>query len=398
VWPDAPTWNMRAPLAMVTLMLICHVAFAMRFLQMKLRMPRLYRANQAILVIAALTFPLQLIHSTDDWLIILGAAYALLSTISAYQGVRQNIPAARFYLLGTLSQIVFTAFLMIFSMLWFNPLPQISVLSYPKLGYLGEALLFAAAVVSQIRQFNERQAELRVRRMAETEQLLAAEQSKLAALDKARQQQMQLASASHDISQPLASIRFAIAALAQQSENQPLTEHIDNTLNYAQTLLKDLMGQARQEQHGPERIDLQLIFEQVEREFAAAAAQKGLRLSVRRCQVDIPGSSLLLYRILNNLMANALRYTDRGRIVLGVRRRAQAIEIQLWDTGHGIAPAAQQAMLQAFTQGQEGGAGFGLGLFIVKKLCEQCGYQLSISSTLGRGSGFFLRIPMTAAN
>ncbi|MES2296348.1 MAG: 7TM diverse intracellular signaling domain-containing protein [Pseudomonadota bacterium] len=396
VWPDSPVWNMRAPLIAATAMLACHIGFALRFLHMKSRMPRLYRAHLLVLALVAATLPFALLGPIDAWVVTLSAAYSALSVISAREGVRQNIPAARFYLMGILSQVLFMVGLLTCSLWWFNPLPQISVLSYPKMGYLGEAMLFAAAVVSQVRQYNERQAEARVRRLAETEQLLQAEQSKLAALEKAKQQQLQLASASHDISQPLASLRFAIAALAQQAEHQPLTEHIDNTLNYAQTLLKDLMGQARQDQHAPDTIDLHAMFEQLTQEFEPAVLQKGLRLRVRRPRLQLDGSALLLYRILNNLLANALRYTARGRIVLGARRRFDAVEIQVWDSGPGIPLDTQEALLQAFQQGQQGGAGFGLGLFIVKKLCEQCGYRLRIVSVLGRGSGFCLTIPLSA--
>jgi signal transduction histidine kinase len=106
----------------------------------------------------------------------------------------------------------------------------------------------------------------------------------------------------------------------------------------------------------------------------------------------------LLYRILNNLVANAIRYTQQGRIVLGVRRRTNAIEIQIWDTGPGIASDTLTNLLQAFQQAEHAGqnaAGYGLGLFIVNTLCKQCGYQLKIHSRLGKGSGFCLWIPLT---
>ncbi len=398
LWPDHPGWNMRAPAFLGVAAIVCHVAFAVTFLQMKLRMPRLYRCHWVVLAFTGLILLVQLARfdkSVDVMLFGLTLVYSWLAAFSAYQGVRQNIPAARFYLLGTMSEVVFTVLLLAMGLLWFNPFPQLSVLSYPKIGYLGEAMFFAAAVVSQIYQFNEQQAELRVRRLAETEQLLQAEQSKLAALERAKHQQLRLASASHDISQPLASIRFAIAALGAQQDNRPITEHIDNTLNYAQTLLKDLMGQVRQDQQQQgEMISLAIVFAQLQQEFSGLAAQKGLQLSVRACNVTFPGSALLLYRVLNNLLANAVRYTREGRIVVGARRRPGAVEVQIWDTGPGIPKAIQQAMLQPFRQGQDGGAGFGLGLFIVKNLCEQCGYRLNIASLPGRGSAFSITIPL----
>ena len=393
LWPDAPGWNMKVPALLGTLMLVGHAAFASSFLQMRWRMPRLYRLNMGILLVGALLFVVQLATPAMPLALALGAAYALVAIAGAWQGVRQNVPAARFYLLGVLSLAIFSVLLMAFSILWFNPLPGIPVLAFPKFGYLGETFFFGAAVLSQLRQFNEQQAELRTRRLAETEQLLQAEQAKLEAQAHAEEHKLKLASASHDISQPLASIRFAIAALGQQQEHQPIAEHIDNTLNYAQTLLRDLIVQCRQDASGPETMRFDELFAQLQQEFAPLAAHKGLRLRVRSSHATPPGSALLLYRILNNLLANAIRYTPQGRVLLGVRRRAGGLELQVWDTGPGIPPATQAALLEPFRQGAEGGAGFGLGLFIVRNLCVQCGYQLRIASRPGRGSGFLVFIP-----
>jgi signal transduction histidine kinase len=393
LWPDSPGWNMKVPALLALVTLVGHAAFASSFLQMRWRMPRLYRLNMTVMVFGALLMLLQLAMPAMTWVIALGSAYAVLALAGAWEGVRQNVAAARFYLLGVLSLGVFSILLMAFSILWFNPLPGIPVLAFPKYGYLGETFFFGAAVLSQLRQFNERQAELRTRRLAETEQLLQAEQAKLAALAEAEEHKLKLASASHDISQPLASIRYAIAALSQQHEHKPIADHIDNTLNYAQTLLKDLIVQCRQDAGTPETIDLGELLAQLQREFAPAAAAKGLRLRVCPSAAFLPGSSLLLYRILNNLLANAIRYTPQGHVLLGVRRRPGAFELQVWDTGPGIPPATQAALLEPFRQGEETGVGFGLGLFIVRNLCEQCHYELRIASLPGRGSGFLIVIP-----
>ncbi|WP_342120641.1 sensor histidine kinase [Pseudoduganella sp. OTU4001] len=392
LWPDAPAWNMKVPTLLALTMLISHAAFASSFLQMRWRMPRLYRLNLAVIASGAALMLVQLALPTMTWIMALGSAYTVLAIVGAIEGVRQNVAAARFYLLGVLSLCV-SILLLVFSFLWFNPLPGIPVLSYPKYGYLGEAFFFGTAVLSQLRQFNEQQAELRTRRLAETEQLLQAEQAKSLALAQAEQHKLKLASASHDISQPLASLRYAMAALSQQHEHKPIADHIDNTLNYAQTLLKDLIVQCRQEATGPETIRLDELMAQLQQEFAPSAAAKGLRLRVCRPDLALAGSGLLLYRILNNLLANAIRYTPQGQVLLGARRRPGGIELQVWDTGPGIPPATQAALLEPFSQGQTGGAGFGLGLFIVRNLCQQCGYQLRIVSRPGRGSGFLVFIP-----
>ena len=398
LWPDSPVMNMKMPGTLALIMTLWHIMFAIRFLQMRTRMLKLYLWHIGAFWLHMVALIFQVVIGVDQVAMPVSMIYALLALIAAVHALRLQIPAARFYLIGTASQVLFVVVLLILSITVGNPFPQFSFLSYPKIGYVLEAIFFAAAVWNQIRLFNEHQAELRLRRMAETEQLLQAEQSKLQALEKAKQQQMQLASASHDIAQPLASLRFALAAMGQKPENKAVAEHVENTLNYAQGLLKELIVQTRDE-----AVDLSQSFavhdllQQLLREFEVVAQQKGLRLSIHACDQHLQGSSVLLYRILSNLVSNAIRYTARGRVVVGVRRRSDAIEFQVWDTGPGIASDLREQLMLAFTRGEAGqqaSEGFGLGLYIVNSLCRQCNYQLSILSQPGKGTAFCLRVPL----
>ena len=391
-WPDSPAWNMAIPELLVMLMMALHASFSINLLQMRWRMPRLHRCTLLFLAVGALAMLVHLVAPITGWLMGQSSVYVLLAMACACEGVRQNVPAARFYLLGVISLSVSVA-LTSAAMYWHNPFPAIPVLAFPKFGYLGETFFFGAAVLNQLRRQNEQRAALRLQRLAENEQLLQAEETRRAALAEAEQHKLRLASASHDISQPLASLRFAIAALSLQQDHGHITSHIDNTLNYAQTLLKDMMEQCRRDAAAPEQIDFSQLFQQLEQEFAPIARHKGLQLRVRVPQWQTSGSALLLYRILNNLLANAIRYTPQGRILLGARRRPHGIDIQVWDSGPGIAPAMQRVLLAPWQQVESKGEGFGLGLFIVRSLCEQCGYQLLIHSRPGQGSGFCIHIP-----
>ncbi|MBY0238022.1 MAG: sensor histidine kinase [Burkholderiaceae bacterium] len=393
LWPDSPAWNMAIPEILALLMMGWHGAFAISLLQMRWRMPRLYRLNRVLIAAAALCAMVHLMYPATLWTLALTSAYGVLAVASAGEGVRQNVPAARFYLLGVLSLCSCSLVMTGLSMLWSNPFPGVPVLTFPKFGYLGETFFFGAAVLNQLRLQNEERAALRLQRLAENEQLLHAEQTRFAAMAEAERHKLRLASTSHDIAQPLASIRYAIAALHQRQDSMPIAAHIDNTLNYAQTLLNDMMTQCRREASGPELIELDELFARLEQEFSAAARHKGLRLRVHPPSWQVSGSALLLYRILSNLLANAIRYTPQGTVLLGARRRDGGIELQLWDTGPGIAPAMQRTLMAPWRQGEPGGQGFGLGLFIVRSLCEQCGYELVIHSTPGRGTGFCIRLP-----
>ena len=92
-------------------------------------------------------------------------------------------------------------------------------------------------------------------------------------------------------------------------------------------------------------------------------------------------------------MGNALRYTPRGRVLMGVRRRAGGVELQVLDTGPGLLPNQIQRLQQPYEQGAQAREGHGLGLFIVKSLCEQSGYHFRVRSQLQRGSCFSVFIP-----
>ena len=129
----------------------------------------MYLWHIASLWIVIPIFFLELFWDIEEVVLALSACYAAMAMYTAYRSLREQIPAARFYFVGTLMQAIFIVGLLLISITFGNPFPQFAVLTYPKIGYLGEALFFAAAVIQQIRLFNERQSELRQRRLAETE-------------------------------------------------------------------------------------------------------------------------------------------------------------------------------------------------------------------------------------
>ncbi|MBR7800659.1 sensor histidine kinase [Undibacterium fentianense] len=400
LWPESPHWNRQAPGFIACCITFFHILFAIQFLQIRQRMTSLYLAHVGLLIAILCTALFHLITDLELFIGGMTSAYAVFAVYTAYRAIQIRIPAARFYFVGSIVQVSFVPGLLMFSITVFNPFPSLSVLSYPKLGYLAEMIFFTIAVGEQIRLFNQRQAEQRILRLAETEQLLKAEQEKLLAIERARQQQLQLASASHDIAQPLASLRFAVAALGQSKESKPIANHVEQTLNYAQNLLHELIVQSREAQSTEvsDQFELANVLQQLAREFEPQAHRKGLTLSIHSSTLFSQGSAHLLYRILSNLLSNAIRYTQKGRVIVGVRRRPQTIEIQVWDTGLGIPDHQYNRLIHAFQQGQtpdQGREGYGLGLFIVHTLCQQCGYQLSVHRVNKGGSGFCLNIPYT---
>lgn len=181
-----------------------------------------------------------------------------------------------------------------------------------------------------------------------------------------------------------------------REDSSPVAQHIDKTLDYVQSLLKELITQARQEQNNPlDRVVLFELFEQLHDEFEPLAIKKGLNLSYIDSNIELIASHIILYRILSNLLMNAIRYSYKGRIIFGVRRRNTSIELQVIDSGIGLLESDCQALMSPFKQGEHANsAGYGLGLFIVKTLCYQCQYDFFVSSKLGKGSIFSVNIPL----
>lgn len=390
-WPEYPGWNQHAPALFAGLALISHAGFALSFLQLRSH-GLLYRLHLA-LMLAVLVAALLALYAT---LVLLGLVYAVLALWAGAHSVRKGLAGARLYLLGTVALIVLALCLFGLGVLGVQLVPGVSFFVYPKLGLLIEAAFFAAAMINRVRQHQEQLAEQRTRRLAEAEELLQAESQRRAALELAQRQQLQLASASHDISQPLASLRFAIEALKASASHDAIATHLDRTLDYAQTLLRDLMEQARRERPRPDTVDIGQLIAQVEQQQQGLAQQRRLRLRVRASRTVVAASELLLARILNNLVVNALRYTREGQVLVGVRRRADGIELQVLDTGPGLSPELQATLGRPFVRGEqlrEDQPGHGLGLFIVKSLCAECGFELRVRSQPGRGSCFAVFIP-----
>jgi CheY-like chemotaxis protein/anti-sigma regulatory factor (Ser/Thr protein kinase) len=132
--------------------------------------------------------------------------------------------------------------------------------------------------------------------------------------------------------------------------------------------------------------------------FSAAAREKGLRMRIISNESWIRSDVILLERILLNLVSNAVRCTVKGGILIGCRRRAGLLRIEVWDTGVGIAEDQQQNVFREFyrlgTNEQDHGHGLGLGLAIVDRLCRLLGHQLKLTSRIGCGSRFAVSLPL----
>jgi signal transduction histidine kinase len=213
-----------------------------------------------------------------------------------------------------------------------------------------------------------------------------------------------VAAASHDLLQPLNAARLFASALEEQSNDPAVLEiagRIDSSMRAAEDVLDDMLDIARLES-GTMRSEitdfaLAEAFEHLERQFAPLAARRGLRLRVTRPVCSVRSDRVLLRRVLQNLISNALRYTQRGGVLVGCRCRGDFVELEVWDTGPGIAGQHQRAIFDEFQRLDRpspwGEQGIGLGLSICDRIARLLGLRLGLRSRPGHGSVFSVRVP-----
>jgi Na+/proline symporter/signal transduction histidine kinase/CheY-like chemotaxis protein len=239
------------------------------------------------------------------------------------------------------------------------------------------------------------------------EQQLAREQADKANMSKSRF----IAAASHDLLQPMHAARLFSTALEQSIQSQEdakTLQQLDRALHGAESMLSALLDIARLEggaiQPKRQAYPLHDLLSDLELQFKSIAAQRNILFRVHDVKFWIDTDPQWIRRIIQNFVSNALRYTAKGRVVVGVLRsgeRENHIRIGVWDTGPGIAEQQRIKLFQEFERcghtSPWGEQGLGLGLAIVHRMTSMLGYPVHVYSELGKGSCFIIEVPLTAA-
>lgn len=216
-----------------------------------------------------------------------------------------------------------------------------------------------------------------------------------------------LAAASHDIRQPIHALGLLFATLVDRTRTEqtaPLFEQIESTLDAVESMLNSLLDISKLDA-GVVRpdvgaVDLGMLLERLSGEHQPVAKLTGNRLQVRPTSAIVLSDAAMLQRILANLVSNALRYTSKGRVLVGVRNRGGAIRIDVYDNGPGIPAESLDDIFLEFHQlgnpERDRRRGLGLGLAIVKRLAGLLGHRIEVRSVVGRGSRFSVTLPRSA--
>lgn len=212
-----------------------------------------------------------------------------------------------------------------------------------------------------------------------------------------------LAAASHDLLQPIAASKLYLGALQEDlvdDDNQlDLANNALGALKTAESLLKSLLDISKMDsgllKPDLSEFSIQGLFNSIDNEFMVRAKQKGLRLKVISSPYRVFSDRTLLLSIIQNLVANAVRYTSIGSVVVLCRLNGEGhVKVEVRDTGGGIALEQQKIIFEAFKQlGNQSNEGAGLGLAIVLQAADLLNHELKVSSAVGQGSCFSVSLP-----
>lgn len=214
-----------------------------------------------------------------------------------------------------------------------------------------------------------------------------------------------LAAASHDLRQPMHALTLLVEALKEKirpdgGEPLRLVEHIEASAHSMESLLNSLLDISKLDAGVVvarlECFVVAPVFERLARQYGPLAAEKGLELRIHGGKVAVFSDPVLLERILSNLLSNAIRYTARGRIVLGLRRvQKDWVRFEVLDSGKGVPDAFRERIFEEYFQlenpERDRDKGLGLGLAIVQRLARLLGSPVDVRSELGKGSCFSIR-------
>ena len=351
----------------------------------------------------------------------------------AWLFIRPDIPSSTVLVLGTLAGLT-SAGLAVFGVSW--PLSVAfwlscaltsamglliqqdtvhATLAVGVLTYLGVMIVFSyhtARVAQRGIDLHQENARLVVQLRDQTRRAQEARQLAEEAGDEAeaanRAKTVFLASVSHDLRQPLHAAGLYLAALSRlglQGRAAELLGQVQASQTAATDMLNTLMDFSRVDagvvHPQMSSFALQPILHRLAHELAPWAEEKGLSLRLRDTRLLAHADPALVEMIVRNLLLNAIRYTDRGAVLLACRRRGERVWVEVWDTGVGIPQHQQQAIFKEFHQlgnpERDQRKGLGLGLAIAQGLARAMSVEVTLSSVAGRGSVFRLALPLSRA-
>ena len=216
-----------------------------------------------------------------------------------------------------------------------------------------------------------------------------------------------LAGAGHDILQPLNAARLYAQSLVErfsETENRELVENVEASLDSVEEIIGAVLDMSRLDT-GAMKPEISVfpiddILSQLRVDFEPMARDRGLDFRIVPCGLSVRSDRRLLRRLLQNLASNAIKYTERGKVLIGCRRRGKQMSVEVLDTGIGVPPEKRREIFAEFSRLERGvkvAPGLGLGLSIVERIARVLGHPVTVESEDNRGSHFSVLLPVTTA-
>lgn len=266
----------------------------------------------------------------------------------------------------------------------------------------GWSMFQAAVALEQEVELRSRELERALADLSDRNRDLAV--ARAAAEEANRSKTRFLRAASHDLLQPLSAARLFLTALADTELDElqrELTTRLAGAFESVEELMHAVLDISRLDSHRIEfnrkPVVLGSLFKRLAIEYAPMAEAKGLELVFVRTSAVVDSDPVFLRRIAQNLVSNAIKYTETGRVLVGVRHEGDRVWLEVHDTGIGIPAADRNRIFDEFQRvGREGIApGMGLGLSIVRRACVKLGHPIAVDSAPGKGTAFRVSLPKT---
>ncbi len=407
LWPTAPWLNDRMNLALMLGMSALALSFVRQIFNFRVEAPRFDRlllgAAATAGIFAVLAFPL------IEFRPFMTAAYAFVPVCAALQAAsgvvafRKKIAGATPYLFGGVLVIASFAYATVAHLApgRFN---LDATLDFGHLTVVAECFVFATAIMLRMLQIRrERDASLKGELALVQEQLALSNRLRQREKDydrartAARRNYEQLSAVSHDLQQPLMSLRAGLSQLGARDEQG--IEQMHAAFDYLESLARRQLPRegapVATSVHGAAQIedfDINAILDNVHAMFRGEAQEKGVTLTVDRLSASVRSDPVLVMRAVSNLLSNAIRHSNGGDVRVMARDDGDRIAIEIEDNGTGMDEAMLAAAMRPYAKGAHS-QGSGLGLAVVREASDQLDLQFAVRSAPGEGTACQIRVP-----
>ena len=421
LWPNQPLFNAFATIPIGTALAVFCANFARVFLETGKYHPLMEKLLLAAIAAALLHLAASLFvdHQIIKKTLILVALTAiLLATLSGFVAAWSRFKQVRFYLIGWTGALISASILSSRHWLGVEISEEVQFDSM-RIVLVVDATLMGLAIWDRLNQGRKAQhlalksslmnAE---RNLKLTSRLHELEQQYETVLKLAQQKEHQIADTLHDLRQPLHALRLNVNNLALAGDGESDRQQIENTFGYLEKLVSGHLQQSasqltakdtRAESDGTagRELDLSAVLSGIHEMFLPDAREKGLDFRFVNSSLQSDADPLEVMRIVSNLVANAIKYTQEGKVLLGARRRGGKVRIEVHDTGSGMSEAQfEQARQRSMrlAKNSASGTGEGYGLSIVSELAQRRGYAFERIPNGGPngGKGFSVGVTFPA--